>query len=142
MIFDVSSTVTNHKNMLKLIIRLITTIYLEKDIEEKIMKRAFLIVLPLVLLSGTTLANISSYHLMGWLKVIICIVWWLVASTLLFFTWNKVIVFLTGLKEVKLWQALLFVATIAVFCYPKKYGRHHRWMKMDWKKSEHSLPNE
>jgi hypothetical protein len=105
------------------------------------MKRVFLIALPLLLLSENLLANMGIAHWGGWWKVLICVGWWLVASTLLFFTWNKVIVFLTGLKEVKLWQALLFVATIAILCYPRKYNRCHYKKNIDWKKSWHQMPN-
>jgi hypothetical protein len=104
------------------------------------MKRIVLMLLPLVLLSQNSLAHAGCTHGIGWWKVLVCVVWWLVASTLLFFTWNKVIVFLTELKAVKLWQALLFVATVAVLCYPRKYGRSHHGIKKDWKKSGYHLP--
>lgn len=50
--------------------------------------------------------------------------WWLVASVLLWLTWNHVITAFTKLKPAKIWQALLFVATMAVLCGPMRKGHH------------------
>ena len=98
----------------------------------------------LLLLSNGTLfgGGHLGTHSGGWWMYLMMVGWWVVASTLLFVTWNKVIVFLTGLKEVKIWQALLVVATIAMFCYPRKHIRCHHKMKMHHKMSPHHMPIE
>lgn len=49
--------------------------------------------------------------------------WWLLASALLTFTWNKVIAHLTKVKPVLYWQSLLFVATLSVFIVPRAYWK-------------------
>jgi hypothetical protein len=55
-----------------------------------------------------------------WVLCLLSVVgWWLVASGLLFFTWNKVIAALTSAKQARFWQALLVVATLFVFCVPR-----------------------
>lgn len=56
----------------------------------------------------------------GWL-----VVWWLVASVFLYFAWNKVVASLAKLGLVTYWQALLIVATIAVFCGPSHMARRY-----------------
>lgn len=53
--------------------------------------------------------------------------WWVGASALLYFSWNKVVATLTTAKQAKFWQALLIVATLAAFCAPRycmKKGRY------------------
>ncbi|MEW6055549.1 MAG: hypothetical protein AB1540_02970 [Bdellovibrionota bacterium] len=55
---------------------------------------------------------------------LICIAWWLVASGLLFLTWNKVVTAFTKLKPAKYWQALLLVATVCVLCAPRYYSKY------------------
>ncbi|MBI3533862.1 MAG: hypothetical protein HY072_00025 [Deltaproteobacteria bacterium] len=59
--------------------------------------------------------------------VLSCIAWWLIASALLYFTWNKVIAYIVSLKKVRFWQALLFVAMLCVFCAPRYYLAHKTW---------------
>ncbi|MBI4925126.1 MAG: hypothetical protein HY843_04305 [Bdellovibrio sp.] len=56
-----------------------------------------------------------------------CIAWWLIASALLYFTWNKVIAYIVSLKKIQFWQALLFVAMLCVFCAPRYYFAHKTW---------------
>ena len=54
--------------------------------------------------------------------------WWLLASALLFFTWNKVIAALAPVRSAKFWQAVLVVATLVAFCGPRyvmKYKRYY-----------------
>lgn len=104
------------------------------------MKKIYAMIPTLFLLSTPLLASMHDTHAWGGWKAPLYIGWWFVASTLLFLTWNKVVVFLTGLKKVKWWQALLFVATIAIFCCPRKYSRYHHGMKTHWKQSEHHMP--
>ncbi len=56
----------------------------------------------------------------------IAVCWWLIASALLWKTWNLVIVPMTKLKSGKYTQALLLIAAISfVFCLPRWYSRHH-----------------
>lgn len=50
------------------------------------------------------------------------LVWWLVASFLLFWSWNKVVSPILGTKEAKYWQAMIFVLTTLVLCWP-----HHQF---------------
>ena len=57
--------------------------------------------------------------------------WVLVASVLLYLSWNKVIVSVTNFKAAKLWHALLIVVTMLAFCAPKYmmhkgYRGHHK----------------
>ena len=47
--------------------------------------------------------------------------WLLIASAFLFLTWNRVISELFKMKDVKYWQALLFIATICALCAPRAY---------------------
>jgi MFS superfamily sulfate permease-like transporter len=55
------------------------------------------------------------------------VLWWLVASTFLWLTWNKVITQFAKLKQAKFWQAALLIFTLCVlFCLPKAYMRHHK----------------
>jgi len=61
-----------------------------------------------------------------WWFLVCILLWWAVASFLLFLTWNKVIVLVANLKAVKFWHALLVVATISVFCLPQYAKRGHR----------------
>ena len=75
-----------------------------------------------------------------WWMCLMMVLWSVVASSLLFFTWNKVVVYLAGLKEVKLWQALLVFATVAIFCYPKKYKHYHHKVKMHKRIIEYRMP--
>jgi hypothetical protein len=57
-----------------------------------------------------------------WLTGIACFVaWWLIASGLLFLTWNKVISAVYKVKTVKYWQVLLLVATICCFVAPRAW---------------------
>ena len=58
-------------------------------------------------------------------SIIIGIVWWLISSGLLFLTWNKVIATFAKVKPAKYWQALLLVATIGSFCFPRYYLNRH-----------------
>lgn len=51
----------------------------------------------------------------------IFVVWWLLASGLLFLTWNKVIGGLFKTKPAKYWHALLLIATICCLCLPRAY---------------------
>lgn len=49
--------------------------------------------------------------------------WWLISSMLLMVTWNKVVIgIIENVKQIKLWHALLVVATLIVLfgpmCYP------------------------
>ena len=46
--------------------------------------------------------------------------WWLLASLLLFYTWNKVVVALFGTKQVKIGQVLLLLATLCILVLPCK----------------------
>lgn len=46
------------------------------------------------------------------------VAWWLIASALLFATWNKVLVPLFAFKKGKFWQALLLLTTVIVLCIP------------------------
>lgn len=57
---------------------------------------------------------------------LIVIAWWLIASALLWMTWNKIIVAMTKAKAAKYPQALLLLATISfVICLPKWYSKRH-----------------
>lgn len=61
-----------------------------------------------------------------WGYFIVCsVTWWVVASLLLFLTWNKVVAVIANIKTVKFWHAMLVVATLAVFCAPRYYGKKH-----------------
>ncbi len=54
------------------------------------------------------------------------VAWLLIASALLFFAWNKVLVPLFAFKKGKFWQALLLLVTVCVLCLPcasKKHGQ-------------------
>ena len=57
----------------------------------------------------------------GGCSMICCILWglgwWLVASLLLSFCWNKVVTALVTVKEMKFWHALIIVATLAILCW-------------------------
>ena len=53
-----------------------------------------------------------------------CVGWWLVASALLWLTWNRVIGALFKTKAAQFWQAALLIATICVMCAPRYYMRH------------------
>lgn len=62
--------------------------------------------------------------------IISVIAWWLVASALLYFTWNHVVAALTSAKQAKFWHALLVVATLAAFCAPRMMCKgKHGWKK-------------
>jgi len=56
--------------------------------------------------------------------LISCIAWLLLASLLLYFTWNNVIGSLFKVKKAQYWQALLLVTTILVFCAPRYIKRN------------------
>jgi hypothetical protein len=60
-----------------------------------------------------------------WGKLLIFTGWWLIASALIFFSWNKVIAVLFKMKQAKYWQALLVIATLSIFCAPKYFGKGH-----------------
>lgn len=62
---------------------------------------------------------------MCWMTVAVCVGWWLVASTLLWATWNHVVAALTKAKKAKIWQALLLVATLCALGAPRVMMRHH-----------------
>ncbi len=54
------------------------------------------------------------------------LLWFGLATVLTWQAWNKVVAPVTGWKQVKWKQALLFLATIVVLCAPRtmlKYGR-------------------
>ena len=66
------------------------------------------------------------------MMIILCLVWFLVSSGLLYYTWNKVITYLFNAKSVKFWQALLIVLTLGFMASPKlmmhkpaKWGKSH-----------------
>jgi hypothetical protein len=83
--------------------------------------------LTLLLLSQNLFANTWSHaHSHGWWMLLMYVGWWIIASILLFFTWNKVISFISSWKEVKFWQVLLFVATVSFFCSSKKHMGCHK----------------
>ena len=44
--------------------------------------------------------------------------WWLIASALLFLSWNRVIAAIANVKKVKYWHVLLVVLSLAVLCAP------------------------
>lgn len=46
------------------------------------------------------------------------VIWWLLASSLLWFTWNRVVAELFKVKEAKWWQALVLIATVMVLAAP------------------------
>jgi hypothetical protein len=48
----------------------------------------------------------------------IALAWLLVASGLLFLTWNRVVGAVAKVKPVKYWQALLFLVTVGVLFAP------------------------
>ena len=55
------------------------------------------------------------------------ILWWVIASGLLFVTWNRVLVGLFKLGKVKWWQPFLVVLTVCVLAAPcalKHRGSH------------------
>lgn len=54
-----------------------------------------------------------------------CAAWWLLASIMLWFSWNKVVARVSSLGVMKLWQALLLVLTMIVFCGP--HHMQNRW---------------
>ncbi|MBL4818504.1 MAG: hypothetical protein JKY15_04635 [Deltaproteobacteria bacterium] len=45
-------------------------------------------------------------------------VWWLIASALLFYTWNEAISKVTSARKIQFKHALLLVITMAVLCAP------------------------
>jgi len=47
------------------------------------------------------------------------VAWFLVASGMVFLTWNRVVAELLSLKKAKFWQAVLVVGTCVVLCGPK-----------------------
>ena len=62
------------------------------------------------------------------ISILCCIVWILVLSLLLFFSWNHVVCHVTKLKKVVYWQALLIVllfAAVKVPHYMKRYYGMH-----------------
>jgi len=66
-----------------------------------------------------------------WFTAIGCVLlWWFVASALLFYTWNRVIASLGNVKKATFWQALLLVATLSVFCAPRYLSRGHGFSGM------------
>ena len=58
-------------------------------------------------------------------SVALFFVWWLVASTLLWLSWNRVICAMVKMKPAKLWQSLLLVATLAAFVLPCSLMKRH-----------------
>jgi hypothetical protein len=80
-------------------------------------------------------------------SIALFVIWLGVASTLLWLTWNRVIGHLVKVKAVKLWQALLLIATISSFVLPcaylnkkchEKSCRHSRCLYGDKKDSKES----
>ncbi len=66
--------------------------------------------------------NTCGYGPQCWVScILICLGWLLASSGLLYFTWNKVIAEVTKMKQVKYWQALLFLATVCALCAPRAY---------------------
>jgi hypothetical protein len=56
------------------------------------------------------------------------VLWWLVASALLWQCWNRVIAKLFSYKTARYSQALLLIATIAIFLAPCAYmKKKHCW---------------
>jgi hypothetical protein len=54
-----------------------------------------------------------------WAICIVCAIgWWLIASGLLFLSWNSVVAAIANVKKVKYWHALLVMITVAVMCGP------------------------
>lgn len=53
-----------------------------------------------------------------WCCVLWGIGWWVVASLLFFYCWNKILVTVSALKPIKIIQAMLIVLTIAVLLAP------------------------
>ncbi len=53
-----------------------------------------------------------------WCGVLWGLGWWVLASALVMITWNKVITVVTVAKNMKIWHALLVVATIAMLWGP------------------------
>ena len=54
-----------------------------------------------------------------WTICILCAIgWWLIASALLFLSWNRVIAAIANVKQVKYWHVLLIVLTLVVLCAP------------------------
>src|SRR4051812_38870853 len=51
------------------------------------------------------------------------VIWWSVASALVWLSWNKVIGSLFKVKQAKFWQALLLLGTICLLCAPCSYLR-------------------
>lgn len=53
------------------------------------------------------------------------VVWLLLGSALLFYTWNTVVADLLNCKKASFQQALLFLVTMAVLCAPKHMMMNH-----------------
>lgn len=53
------------------------------------------------------------------------LIWYVVASLLLFVTWNKVMTVVAKAKAVKWWHAFLFLGTVIVLCTPCIKSRMH-----------------
>ena len=79
-----------------------------------------------------------------WLTCLgIFLVWWLVAATLVWLTWNRVLVPLFKLKPAKLWQSFILIATIVVLMLPKCYLSSCKMRergRCEFDRRHHSLP--
>ena len=88
-----------------------------------------LIALLTGIISLETLAGGERYGLCQyyWLWGSLGVILWLgLASILLFYTWNNVIVSLFSAKKATFWQALLVVALIATFCTPHYFAKKQK----------------
>src|SRR5690242_15777787 len=56
-----------------------------------------------------------------YIALLIGLAWWFIASGLLLLTWNHVVARLSKAKPGQFWQALLFTATLWVFCAPRYF---------------------
>ncbi len=59
------------------------------------------------------------------IMVAYCVGWWLIASVLLWLTWNRVVAALTKVKPAKFWQAALLLLTVCSLCAPLYWARKH-----------------
>jgi hypothetical protein len=68
------------------------------------------------------MTNSCAYGVTCWLTALaFFLAWWLLASALLWLTWNRVIGGVAKVKQAKFWQALVLVATLCVFAVPRLY---------------------
>ncbi len=74
------------------------------------------------------------HHEMWLWSLGMALVWWLVASVLVYYTWNRVVTKVINVRPVGFWGAFLFVATLAVLCGPSKM--HHKQWQMHEKMGE------